>query len=67
MRAAVAQAEESYRIINNRYKSGLAINVQVLAAETALTESRLKHLAALFEYSTSIEQLALAVGKDSRE
>lgn len=67
MQSAVAQAVESYRIVNNRYKSGLAINVQVLAAETALTEARLKYLSALFDYSVSLEQLALAVGKDSSE
>jgi outer membrane protein TolC len=61
-RQAVEQSEESYRIVNNRYNNGLAINVQVLAAEAARTEAQMRYLYALYQYSVGIEKLHLATG-----
>ena len=62
MQQAVDQAEESFRIVNNRYNNGLAISVQVLAAEAARTEARMKFLAALYDYATGLEKLRFATG-----
>lgn len=59
---AVEHAEESFRIVNNRYNNGLAINVQVLASEAARTQAHMRHLHALYEYSVGLEKLRLAAG-----
>ena len=59
---AVEQADTSFKIVNDRYVNGLAINVQVLAAEAARTEARLRHLVARYEYVLGLENLRLAMG-----
>ncbi len=60
--ASVAQAEESLRIIRNRYSSGLATMSDLLRAETALTEAKMRRLAALYDQRMSVIGLELAAG-----
>jgi outer membrane protein TolC len=60
--ATVAQAEESLRIIRNRYSSGLATISDLLRAETALTEAKTRRLAALYDQRMSAIALELAAG-----
>lgn len=62
MQKAVEHAHESYKIVNNRYNNGLAINVEVLAAEAARTEAETRYLFALFQYVIGVERLKLATG-----
>ncbi len=59
----VAQAEESLRIIRNRYESGLETVTELLRSETALTEARFRRLAALYEQRTSRAGLEYAAGR----
>jgi outer membrane protein len=62
MQRAAEQANESYRIIENRYKNGLAINVEALAGETARTEAQTHYLTAMFDFIVGVEGLKLAAG-----
>jgi len=47
-RAAVAQAEESLRITQNRYEAGMNNVTDLLRTETAVLESRTRYLARRF-------------------
>ncbi|QTA80845.1 Outer membrane efflux protein [Desulfonema limicola] len=66
--AAVSQADESLRIVQNRYNSGLFTITDLLDAETALQQSRTNHLKAVHDFKTAETRLALAAGRidDSR-
>ena len=60
--AAVNQATESLRIIRDRYEAGLSRVDELLRAETALSETRLRHLAAIYEQRLGAVAVALASG-----
>ncbi len=60
---AVEQAEEGRRIIRNRYESGLETVTGLLRSENALTNSRFRRLAALYEQRTSRAALEHAAGR----
>ena len=62
-REAAAQAEESLRIIQNRYESGLATITDLLRAETARTSAQKNFLNALFDHRLSYAALELATGE----
>jgi outer membrane protein TolC len=67
-RAAVAQAEESHRIIQNRYENGLTTVTELLRSETALLAARTRHLAAIHDQKIAAALLLEATGtlnKDS--
>ena len=64
---AVTQAEESVRIIRNRYKEGLATVTDLLRVETALTVAKGNHLRALFDQRVGAINLELQVGRLSPE
>ena len=59
----VVQAEESLRIIRNRYESGLDAVTELLRSETALTNARFRRLAALYEQRTARAELEYASGR----
>jgi outer membrane protein TolC len=65
--AAVAQAEESLRIVKNRYDAGLATVTDLLRNETALLEARTRRLAALHDQRLAAAQLEFAAGTLSPE
>ena len=60
--AAIAQAEESLRILRNRYSSGLANITDVLRAQTALLEVRTRKLAATYDQRIAAVALERAAG-----
>jgi outer membrane protein TolC len=60
---AANQAQESLRIIENRYQAGLANITELLRAETTTHRARLDHKRALFELRVSGAALELAVGR----
>ncbi len=62
-RGAASQAEESLRIIQNRYEAGLATITDLLRAETARTSAQKNLLNALFDYRLSYAALELATGE----
>jgi outer membrane protein TolC len=61
-RSAVAMAEESHRIIQNRYENGLTTVTELLRSETALAGSRMRHLAAVHDQRLATAALLEAAG-----
>lgn len=59
----VAQAEQAVTIANGRYNAGVATNLDLLDAETALADAKLIHLRALYELVISQYALDKAVGR----
>ena len=60
--AAVAQAEESLRIVRNRYSGGLATVTDLLRTQTALAESRMRRLAAIYDQRMAAVAMEQAQG-----
>ena len=61
-RDSAAQAEESLRILQNRYDEGLATITDVLRAETMRTSAQNNHLNAVYDYRLAFAALELATG-----
>jgi len=62
-KAAVTEAEESLRITQNRYESGMSNVTDVLRNETAVLESRTRYLAAVHDQRIAAAMLDLAAGR----
>ena len=62
-KAAVAEAVESLRITQNRYEAGMANVTDLLRTETAVLESRTRHLAAVHDQRIAATMLELAAGR----
>jgi outer membrane protein TolC len=60
--ATVAQAEESLRILRNRYSNGLANVTDILRADTALLDARTRRLAAIYDQRMAAISLEAAAG-----
>jgi outer membrane protein TolC len=63
LRQAQSEAEESLRIIQNRYEASLATITDLLQVETAHTRAQKNYLNALFDYRLSYAALELATGE----
>jgi len=61
--AAVTEAEESLRITQNRYAAGLSNVTDLLRTETAVLETRTRHLAAVHDQRIAAVALELAAGR----
>ncbi len=62
-RKGLAQAEEQFRIVQERYASGRGIQVEVLDAQTALTRARFNVVAALADHETARAMWLQATGR----
>lgn len=62
-RDAVSQAEESLRIIQNRYEAGLSTITDLLRAETERATAHKNFLNAVFDYRLGYAALELATGE----
>jgi outer membrane protein len=60
----VGQASEAFNIIETRYKSGLATNLEVLDTELAYRQAQVNYLTALKNYNTSLAEIYKAIGKE---
>lgn len=60
--AAVAEAEEAYKIAAVRYSSGVGINLDVLDAELQLNTARTNYITALYNYNIGLATLEHAMG-----
>ena len=61
-RAAIAQAQESLRINQDRYDSGLTTITDLLGAEEAVRRSQTNYWEAIYRFQTSYANLELASG-----
>lgn len=61
-RAAMAEAEESLRITQNRYEAGLSNVTDLLRTETAVLESKTRFLAAVHDQRIAAAMLEYAAG-----
>lgn len=62
-KAAVAEADESLRITQNRYQAGMSNVTDLLRNETAVLESRTRFLAAIHDQRLAATMLDLAAGR----
>ena len=60
--AAVNQGQESFRIATLRYRAGVGTSLDVLDAETKLTDARNNYVEALYNYNISIAELEQLTG-----
>ncbi len=60
----VEQAEEALRLATSRYEAGTGTQLDVLAAETSLTEARTTKNVALRDYDVALARLERAIGMD---
>jgi outer membrane protein TolC len=62
-RKGVTQAEEQFRIVQERYASGRGIQLEVLDAQTVLARARFNAVAALADYQTARALWLQATGR----
>ncbi len=62
-RKGLEQAEEQFRIIQERYAAGRGIQLEILDAQTALTRARFNLVAALADYESAQAMWLKAVGR----
>lgn len=62
-RTAVDQADETLRIVRDRFEVGLTTITEVLRAQTASLQARLNVLGARYQHYVSFSQVQLAAGK----
>lgn len=62
-RRATVQAEESMKIIEDRYAAGMAVATELLDTETALTRARTNEARARYDLDTARTDLDLAAGR----
>ena len=60
--AAITEAEESLRILRNRYSAGLATITDLLRAQTALLETKTRKLAAVYDQRMAAINVERAAG-----
>ncbi|GAB4338898.1 MAG: TolC family protein [Candidatus Abyssubacteria bacterium] len=63
LQQAVAEADETLRIVAERYAEGAALITELLDAQVALTNARLRRLSAKHQYFIASAALERAVGK----
>jgi outer membrane protein len=60
----VQQAEQALSMAKTRYEAGVITNLDLLDAETTLSEEKLIRLRAFYEYTVSLSALDKATGKE---
>ena len=59
----VAQAEENYRVMKEKYKTGLIPNLELKDAETALLQAKLNLTQSKVDYELAMARLSKAIGE----
>src|SRR5262245_30450555 len=60
--AAAVEAQEAYRIIQNRHQAGLTTVTELLRSETARVAARMRRLAAIYDHRVATAALEHAAG-----
>lgn len=63
-RKAVDQAAEALRVVQERYRVGIGSSIEVIDAQTALTQARANWTQAVSDFRTAVAQWAFATGSD---
>jgi outer membrane protein TolC len=58
------QAQEAYRLAQSRYEAGTGTQLDVLSAQTSLTDARSTQIQALHDYAVARARLERAIGQD---
>jgi outer membrane protein TolC len=61
-RTSIAQAQENYRLVLNKYRAGDATPTDLVDAETTLTRAQQSFNTALYDYLTALARLDYAMG-----
>jgi len=56
------QAEESFRLVGDEFKQGLATNTEFLDAENEMTKSRIEEYKSIIDYNIAISNYERAIG-----
>jgi outer membrane protein len=59
----VTQAEENYRVTDDKFKNGLALNSDLLDAEVALLQAKTDYIQSIVDYELAQAQLNKAIGE----
>jgi outer membrane protein len=59
----VNQAEENYRVTDEKFKAGLALNSDLLDAEAALMQAKFNHIQSLVDFQLADARLQKAIGR----
>ena len=59
----VSQAEENYRVTDDKFKNGLALNSDLLDAEVALLQAKTDYIQSIVDYELAQAQLNKSVGE----
>lgn len=59
----VTQAEENYRVTDDKFKNGLALNSDLLDAEVALLQAKTDYIQTIVDYELAQAQLNKSVGE----
>jgi outer membrane protein TolC len=63
-KVAIASAEENLRVVTKKYEASTATSVEVLDAQTSLTQGRIQYQIALAAYYTALANLQRAIGQE---
>jgi outer membrane protein TolC len=66
-RKAIAQAQEGLRIAELNYEEGLVTSLDVLSAQTTLTEAKTLYLETLYNYNVALARIERACGTNLEE
>ena len=58
----VTQAEENYRVTNDKFKNGLALNSDLLDAEVALLQAKTDYIQSIVDYELAQAKLNKSIG-----
>jgi outer membrane protein TolC len=62
-RKGVEQAEEEFRVVQERFQTGRGIQLEILDAQVALTRARFNAVSALAEYQGAYAMWLRAIGR----
>ncbi len=58
----VSQAEENYRVTDDKFKQGLTLNSELLDAETALLQAKTNQIQSLADYELAVARIQRSIG-----
>ncbi|MHB8579095.1 MAG: TolC family protein [Ignavibacteriaceae bacterium] len=58
----VSQAEENYRVTDDKFKQGLTLNSELLDAETALLQAKTNQIQSLVDYELAVARIQRSIG-----